>query len=71
MIYLSIDAPSFHALKLRSNICLAYVKEYDLKFNTSKYQLVKYVICHNIPFYFDNVVEYKCDIFWVLYLVVV
>ena len=60
---LSIVAPSFHALKMMSKICLAYAKEYDLKCNPSKCQLVKYGNshkAHNIPFYFDNVlVEYK------------
>ena len=57
---LSIVAPSFHALKMMSKICLAYAKEYDLKFNPSKCQLVKYGNSHNISFYFDNVlVEYK------------
>lgn len=56
---LSLAAPSLYALRMMSNICLDFAKEYDLEFNPNKCQLVKFGKSRNVPFQFNNcAVEY-------------
>ena len=56
---ISLVAPSAYALKAMCDICSNYANEYDIKFNTSKCQLIKYDNCDDAPFYFNGIqVEY-------------
>ena len=51
---IALIAPSTHALKQMCAICLEYASEYDLEFNPSKSQLIKYGDKEDRPFYFDG-----------------
>ena len=56
---ISLVAPSAYALKAMCDICSNYANEYDIKFNTSKCQLIKYDNCDDAPFHFNGIqVEY-------------
>ena len=36
---IALDAPTTHALKAMCDICTNYAHEYDIQFNTAKFQL--------------------------------
>ena len=51
---ISLVAPSIYALNKMCYICLEFAYEYDLQFNPSKCQLIKYQSSTDCPFYFDG-----------------
>ena len=50
----SLVAPSAYALNKMCDICLEFASEYDLQFNPSKCQLIKYGSGYDAPFYFND-----------------
>lgn len=55
----SLVAPSMYALKKMSDICLHYAEEYDLQFNPTKCQLIKYGDVNMETFSFNNTIIYS------------